>query len=488
MSQEQAETGRMQELLAQVGGGLDEYLKFEHPDAQSRRESWCAVLQQPLPQQGVGIDAVLRELLEQVVPNGSPVPRPGFTGFITTGGTTASTLASTAASVASPQRYLPTAFNLLEELSLDWMAEMFELDGMKGLYSGGGSVANLIALGAARQAAFEKFGRDPARDGIDRAVGVYASQECHHTIQRACGVLGIGRRATREVACDEQGRMRCDALRAAIERDLADGVLPLAIVANAGTTNTGAIDPIAEIGAQAREFGIWFHVDGAYGLPGMLDERLRHLYAGIGQADSVIVDPHKWLGAAVGVAATFVRDRSLFERAFTQGAADYLEGTLDHDSVTGADIRHSMDDFGVPYFNYGTELSAPPRGVAVWALLREIGVDGMRARIVRHNDMARELAAACRAHEHLELLLEPTLSVCCFRYVSDGVSDLDRLNRRLFRRLIRENEHIPSTTQVNGKLALRPCFLGARTGVEQVDGLLQAVLRLGAELAPEFRD
>ena len=488
MSQEQAETGRMRELLAQIGAGLDEYLKFENPDAQSRRQTWSAALQQPLPQQGVGIDAVVRELVEQVIPNGSPLPKPGFTGFITTGGTTASTLASTAASVASPQRYLPTAFNLLEELSLDWLAQMFGLGEMKGLYSGGGSVANLIALGAARQAAFEKIGRDPALDGIDRAVAIYASHECHHTIQRAGGVLGVGRRAVREIACDTEGRIHSDALRAAVEQDRADGVLALAIVANAGTTNTGAIDPIAEIAEIAREFDIWFHVDGAYGLPGRLDERLSHLYEGLEQADSVIVDPHKWLGAAVGVAATFVRDRSLFERAFTQGAADYLEGTLDHDAVTGADIRHSMDDFGVPYFNYGTELSAPPRGVAVWALIREIGVDGMRARIVRHNDMARELAASCRAHEHLELLLEPTLSVCCFRYVAPGVSDLDRLNRRLFRQLVRENEHIPSTTQIKGRLALRPCFLGARTGPEQVDGLVQSVLRIGAELTPEFRD
>jgi aromatic-L-amino-acid decarboxylase len=144
-----------------------------------------------------------------------------------------------------------------------------------------------------------------------------------------------------------------------------------------------------------------------------------------------------------------------------------------------------MDDFGVPYFNYGTELSAPARGVGVWAMIREIGVDGMRARIVRHNDMARELAQRCRDHDSLELLLEPTLSVCCFRYVAPQVDDLDRLNHRLLRRLIRENEFIPSSTRVNGQLALRPCFLGARSGHEQVDGLVQAVLRLGDALCAE---
>ena len=213
MSQDKAETGRLQELLARVGGGLDQFLKFEHADAMTRQQSWCAALEQPVPQQGVGIDEVVRELIEQVIPNGSLVSKPGFTAFITTGGTSASTLASTAASVASPQRYSATAFNLLEELSLDWLAQMFGLGAMKGVYSGGGSVANLVALGAARQSAFEKLGRDPGRDGVDREVSVYASRECHNTIQRSGGVLGIGRRAIKPIAV--MSRAVCCPLRCA---------------------------------------------------------------------------------------------------------------------------------------------------------------------------------------------------------------------------------------------------------------------------------
>ena len=485
MSKDRAETGRLQELLGRIGAGLDEFLKFEQADAYSRQQQWRAALTRPVPQQGVGIDEVSRELVEQVIPNGSSMVKGGFSGFIMTGATSASAIASAAASIAAPQRYQLTAFNLLEELSLDWLAQMFELGDMKGVYSSGGSVANLVALGAARQSAFEKIGRDPAREGVDRAVGVYASSECHHTIQRSAGVLGVGRRAVKPVACDDQCRMRGDALRAAIEQDLAQGILPMAIVANAGATNTGAIDPLQAIGEIAREFDVWFHVDGAYGLPGILDQRLRHLYRGLEYADSVIVDPHKWLGAAIGVAATFVHDRSLLERAFTQEPADYLEGTLDDDSLSESQFVHSMDDFGIPYFNYGVELSSPSRGVAVWALIREIGVDGMRERIRRHNDMARELAEISRHHEKLELLIEPTLSICCFRYVAPGVADLDRLNQRLCRRLVRENEYLPSTTRVNGKLALRPCFVGARTDRSLLDGMVQAIVRIGDELVQE---
>ncbi len=485
LKQEKAETGHLQTLLAQIGAGLDEYLKFEHPDAWENRDAWQSRLDMPLPEAGVGIDAVTRELVETVIPNGSPVPKPGFTSYITTGATTASTLATTAANIASPQRYLLTAFNFIEELSLDWLAQMFGLDGMKGIYSSGGSVANLVALGAARQAAFEKLGRDPARDGIDRKVSVYASAECHHTIQRSAGILGIGRRAIEPIACDDRGRMRVDALRAAIENDLRDDILPMAIVANAGTTNTGAIDPLEAIAQIASEFGIWLHVDGAYGLPGVLDERLDELYRGLEMVDSIIVDPHKWLGASVGVAATFVRDRDLLQRAFTQEPSDYLEGTIEQNGEAEAIIEHSADDFGIPYFDYGVELSSPCRGIVVWALIREIGVAGMRARVKRHNDMARDLAESCKQHPKLELLLEPTLSVCCFRYVSPQVNDLDRLNQRLHRRLVRENVYMPSTTRFRGRLALRPCFVGAQAEKQQVDELLQAVLRIGDALVEE---
>jgi aromatic-L-amino-acid decarboxylase len=504
-----AETGRMQPLLARLGAGLDEFVKFEHPDALHPGARWREALNGPLPRAGIGADAVLAELLQHVVPNGSSVPRPGFSSFITTGATTVGTLAVTAAAVAAPQRYGHTAFNFLEELSLRWMAALFGLGAMQGVYSSGGSTANLLALGAARQQAFERLGRDPAADGIDRPVAIYASSETHHTVQRAAGVLGLGRRAVRSITCDRSGRMRLDALRDAMAADRRAGVLPMAVVANAGTTNTGAIDPLSSIGELAREQGLWFHVDGAYGLPGLLDERVAPLYRGLDLADSVIVDPHKWLGASVGIGATFVRDRELLRRAFTQEPAHYLEGSvvdggvrddgahgdarggahsgsMDGPAGEAAAIEHSMDDFGIPYYDFGVELSAPSRGVVVWALLREIGVAGLRERVRRHNDMATAIAQMARSHANLELLLEPTLSVCCFRYVAPGVADLDALNRQLHRRLTRENRNMPSTTVVDGRLALRPCFIGARAGMAQARELVDDVLRLGEAVAREM--
>lgn len=487
MTTDAAETGRLQPLLSQVGAALDEFLTFEHPDALQPGRRWREALDRPLPAEGIGIDGVLAELVGQVIPNGSAVPRPGFCSFITTGATTASALASTAAAIASPQRYGHTAFNFLEALSLDWLAALFGLGAMQGVYSSGGSVANLLALGAARQHAFERLHRDPAALGVDRPVALYATAEAHHTIQRAAGVLGLGRQSVRLVDSDREGRMRVDALRRAIDDDRRAGRLPVAVVANAGTTNRGAIDPIAEIGALAREQGVWLHVDGAYGLPGRLDERVADQYRGVELADSVSVDPHKWLGAAVGVGVTFVHDRELLRRAFTQEPAAYLEGSMAPAAGEAPRIEHSMDDFGVPYYDLGVELSAPSRGVVVWALLREIGAAGIAQRVRRHNDMARHIADAARRHPNLELLQEPTLSVCCFRYVSPEVADLDALNQRLHRRLMRENRHMPSTTRVDGRLALRPCFIGARSEPAHAEGLLADTLRIGEELVREAR-
>jgi len=486
MKTEQAEMARLETLLSKIGAGLEQFLKFEHNDSFQSISSWKNKLNIALPETGVGIDKVAELLIEDVIPHGSAVPNPGFSSFITTGAITASTLASTASSIAAPQRYHGTAFNYIEELSLEWLAELCGIKGLKGVYSSGGSVANLIALGGARQSAFEKIGIDPAADGVDRPVSIYASRECHHTIQRSGGVLGVGRHAIKLIECDGQGRMRVEALVEAIATDKQQGVLPLAIVANAGTTNTGCIDPLQAIGEIAQAEDIWYHVDGAYGLPGILDQRISHLYEGLELADSVIVDPHKWLGAAVGVAATFVKDRGYLLRAFTQEPADYLEGSVAQEDSSTPALEHSLDDFGIPYFDYGVELSAPCRGIMVWAMITEIGVAGMRERVKRHNDMARYLADFSTTHPNLELLQQPTLSICCFRYVDSCIEDLDTLNQRLHRRLVRENKYMPSTTRVDGKLAIRPCYIGARHEQFQAEELVQAVLRIGSQLVTEI--
>jgi aromatic-L-amino-acid decarboxylase len=470
--------------VASVAAALDALLAAPPGDAVTRRAEWVAALAGPLPADGIGADAVVAQLVDVLVPNGTRLAEPGFWGWITAGPTTVPVAAALAASVASPQRYMITAFNYVEELSLEWLADLCGLaPGMKGVYSGGGSVANLVALGAARQWAYEQRGIDVAVEGTNGLHGlVYASAQTHHTVQRAAGVLGVGRAQVRLVDTDERLRMRPDALRAVLEADRAQGLVPLAVVATAGTTNTGSIDPLRALGELAREYGAWFHVDGAYGLPGILDERVAASYDGLELADSAIVDPHKWLGAPVGVAATFVRDRSILVRAFTQEPADYLESVA---GVDDAGVTVSLDAMGIPYADMAVELSAPARGVVVWSLLRELGRAGMAARVRSDNDLARRLADLARADERLELMLEPELSICCFRYVRPGLSEpeLDTLNLALLHRLHVETPYLPSSTRVRGSWALRPCFINPRTTPDLVDAFAAEVVRLGDELA-----
>ncbi|MFT3736941.1 MAG: aminotransferase class V-fold PLP-dependent enzyme [Rhodocyclaceae bacterium] len=472
-----SECGNLPHYMGRLAHDLDEYLRFAGNDAMASPQRWRAALQRPLPEQGVGIDAVITEIGRHLLPNASPIPNPGCTSFITTGATTVGALATLAGAVAAPQRLGLHAFGFLEDMSLQWLADLFGLGDMQGIYSSGGSVANLLALGAARQRAFERMGIDPAKSGVRKFARVFASTESHHSIQRACAVLGLGRDALVKIPCDGQGRMRVDVLAAELRHG--NGV-PVAIVGNLGSTNAGAIDPIAQLAELARAHDIWLHLDGAYGLPGVLDPAISHLYDGLQQADSVIVDPHKWLGAPVGIGATFVRDRELLRRAFTQEPAAYLEGSLAQES-----FGHSLDSMGTPYGDMGVELSAPSRGAVVWALLREIGRSGMRDRICRHNAMARYLALQVNADRHLELLRQPVLSICCFRYVDKRIADLDALNRNIHRRLVRNNRNMPSTTVINGKLAIRPCFIGARTSWEHVDALLDEVHEVGTQLVAE---
>lgn len=478
MKHDKANCKDLSPQLEQLGIYLDEFLKFNHGDAMMHQKRWKEILHKPLPVDGIGIDKVISMLGEHIVLNGSPIPKPTFTSFITTGATNVGVLANLAVSVAAPQRIGHHAFSFLEELSLKWISEMFGLsDNMEGVYSSGGSTANILALGAARQWAYEKIDIDPAQDGIGQSSRIYASSASHHTIHRAAAVLGLGRNAVTIIDSDMQGRLLPKALEQQIKSDIQNNYLPVAIIANAGTTGTGSIDPLERIAEIAKKYSVWFHVDGAYGLPGILDERVKPQYEGLHSADSVIVDPHKWLGAPVGIGATYVRDRKLLHRAFKQGDSDYLEG-----ACTDENIQHSLDDLGIPYHDYGLELSAPSRGAVVWALITEIGKAGFVDRVCRHNQIARDMAERVKHEDCLQLLIEPTLSICCFRYFDDNISDINELNRNIHRELIRQNQHLPSTTVINGQLAIRPCFIGARTEENHAFELIDEVIRIGKQL------
>lgn len=477
---ELAETGRLGDALrallpslerASKGIQIAGYPAFNPSDAQ-RLEG--------LPEAGIGVDAMVAELGD-IVDNGSSISSPGFVGFITTGSVTSPAVAQLAASVAGGQRYMHHAFNHMEHTALRWLRELCGIPAeAAGVFTSGGSTANLVALGAARQAAYEQLGIDVAETGSASAPAgrIYASDRAHRTIHRSAAALGLGRASVSEIPTDVAGHIDVKALAATLDRDRADDVVPIAVVAVAGTTDTGSVDPISDVVDVAKERDCWVHVDGAYGLVANASPQLAPLFRGIELADSWIVDPHKWLATGLGVGAVYVRDHAVLTRAFAEGAAAYLEGSFSQDVAVS-----QFDGFGGPWADQGVELSSPSRGVLVWAVLREIGREGVARRVERHVGLAKYLAELVQAHPRLELLCEPDLSVACFRYVPPNEGDSDKVNSRLLEALRRETTTVPTGTVVGGRSALRPCFINPRVGRSEVDDLVANAVRLGDRIA-----
>jgi aromatic-L-amino-acid decarboxylase len=482
-----ARTDGLGEAISTLLPALDAFNRFEGPDEAVPRSAWLPLVDEPLPERGQGAEAVLATLRDVVIRRGLRIGHPGFTGWVTTAPTTTATAAHLAQAVASPQRWWLQPGNHIDSLAVRWLIELLGFpDSFVGTFTSGGSTANLVGLGAARQHAGEKLGLDPALEGIERlpAPRIYASPETHHVVTRAMGVLGIGRASIRVLALDAHRRADLRQLRALIEEDLAAGRTPVAVVGNAGDVNTGIIDPLPKMAEIAHEHDIWFHVDGAYGGWGMLDERVESDYGDPAGYDSFAVDPHKWLAAPVGTGFAVCRDGELLSRAFTIEPGHY-DRERDTAQDEPGDVASPWSSTGSGTADWGVDFSTPARGIAVWAILKEIGAEGMRERVHRHNDFARIVAARVRQEPELELLSEPQLSICCFRYRPVGWQDeerLDGLNEDILTELRREGRSLPSSTRVQGRYAIRACYINPRNDREHVEALVDDVLAVGRRL------
>ena len=484
---DRASTHDLAGAIAALLPSLDRFLRFEGADPARSRSTWRPALDKTLSIDGIGRDAVLAELADLVVANGLRTGHPGFSGWVTTMPTDVAAAADLAQAVAVPQRWWATAGNFVDDLAMRWLIALLGFPAScAGTFCAGGSTANLIGLGAARQHAGERLGLDPSRDGNGGLVEprVYCSTQTHHVVGRALGVLGLGRHSLREIGLDGNGTIDVDRLQAALDEDAAARRTQVAIVACGGDVNLGRVDPIPELSRIARERGIWLHVDGAYGGWGVLDERVRALFGDVARYDSFAIDPHKWLAAPVGTGAVIVRDPAVLGRAFEVESGAYDRERLVPIGVD--DTGSPFDEIGLGTPDFGVDFSAPARGLAVWAILREIGSRGVRERVVRHNDCARRVAALVRAADDLELLAEPVLSICCFRYRPAGWNDEERLNElndAILRSVRARGRAVTSSTRVGARFAIRPCFINPRSTLSDAEALVEEVLTVGRDLA-----
>lgn len=392
-----------------------------------------------------------------------------FFGYVLGSGETAGAASDLLCSVLNQNvtawRSSPAAATL-EKTVVSWLASIVSCREFRGVLCGGGSIANLMGLAIAREA------RVTANESGIRSspeIAVYASTEVHMSIPKAMALLGIGRDNLRLIPVDNSFRMIPSQLEQAMQRDTERGVVPIAVVGSAGTVNTGAIDPLAEIAAIAAQFGAWFHIDGAYGALGAL--AVPHKFPGIDRADSISLDPHKWLYQSIDCGCLLYRDANAARRAFSY-SGDYVR-TLNNDPV---------ESFA--FFDESIELSRRFRALKLWFSLRYHGLAAFRKAIENDLQHAQRLGSLIEETPELQLMAPIELSAVCFRYVSGAHTEnnLNRLNSEILCRTVERGNVYLSNATLQSRFCLRACIVNHRTTNSDVDRVVAEVLAAAKEV------
>lgn len=412
---------------------------------------------QPLPREGQGM-AALDDLSDVI--NFSRVNSPRFFAYVMGSGEPVAAAADLLASVLNQNvtswRSAPAA-TTIERTVISWLADAIGCRDFTGSLTGGGSAANLMALAMARES------RMPANESGAQPAVVYASEEVHMSIGKSVALLGLGRENLRLIPVDDRFRMRTDALEKAIQDDKRAGKKALAVVATAGTVNTGSIDPLNEIAAIARRHSLWFHVDGAFGVLAAI--AVPEKFAGLQQADSLALDPHKWLYQPLDCGCLLFRDSAIAQAAFAH-SGDYAR------SLYTSPIE------GFAFFEESLELSRRFRALKIWLSLRYHGLNAFRAAIADDLRRAKLLAGLVDAEPRLERLAPVELSAVCFRYVNGD----DKLQAAILARVIARGRVYLSNASINGKFALRACIINHRTTDADIHAIVEEVLAAAEEI------
>ena len=405
---------------------------------------------------------------------------PRFWGYITSSAAPIGALGDLIAASVNPNVgawLLSPMASEIEGQTIRWIAEMigYPTD-CGGLFVSGGNMANMVCFLAARQA---RTGWDVRAQGVKGPpMRVYCSKESHTWIQKAADISGMGTDAIRWIGTDDAMRMDLAALRDQIERDIEAGDRPVMVVGNAGSVGTGSIDPLPEMAALCSDFGLWFHVDGAYGCIAAVLPDAPPALEGLQKADSVAVDPHKWLYAPLEAGCALVRDAEKLRAAFAYHPVYY------HFGVEATN-----------YFDLGPQNSRGFRALKVWLALQQVGRAGYERMIADDIQLSRAMFADLANYPSLEAITQ-SLSIATFRYVPTdlNVRDakvaqyLDKLNLELLTRLQNSGEAYLSNAVIHGKFALRACIVNFRTTQADVEALLPLVVRIGGEVDRDLRN
>jgi aromatic-L-amino-acid decarboxylase len=445
----------------------DAWASFDSPRIQEPELSAAlhARLEAPLPEVPGDAEQALGDAARILDASVSP-SRPLYLAYIGSTGLEIGVLASALAATYDTNLAVSAGgADRIDHQALEWVAQFIGYPLAEGTFTSGGMTSNLTGLLAAREHAIPGA-RVNGLGGVSAAL--YCSQEAHHSVVRAVEAAGFGSRAVRQIGLDDQRRMRVDDLDAALELDRQQGYLPVAVIATAGTTLTGAVDPLGRIADVCAKHGVWLHVDGAYGLPAAATPAAAPLFTGLDRADSVTVDAHKWLGVQKSCSVVMLRSTGSLRAAF------------------GHEERYMLHDQGIVNpVDLTLEYSRPLNSLRLWMAFRVHGAAQYRRWIERTLDHARHLAQSVREHAEFELLHEPQLSTVCFRHVPHEFSEqeLDRHNVRLANEMQRDGRVFLAPAVVDGRVCLRVTFVNFRTSPDVVPRVLEVAAELGKTVA-----
>lgn len=429
-------------------------------------EAVVRALREPMPEHGTPFDEVLDFLMTRVIPKSINTAHPAYMGYIPGGGLYPSALAEFIA--AATNRFVGAWFGApaaarLETNVIDWFCQMMgypraENSGARGILTSGGSLANFSAVVTAR--------RHLLGDDLSRGT-LYASTQTHHCVMKAAILAGLPEKNFRLVDTDDNFRVLPEAIEHAIRGDLARGFRPFLVVGNAGTTNSGAVDPLPALADICQRHGLWFHVDGAYGAFFRLCEEGKRRLVGMEQSDSLVLDPHKGLFLPYGCGCLLVKDGELLRRAHMV-QADYLQD-------------HVTPDDEVNFAEHSPELSRPFRGLQVWLPLRIFGVKAFAENLAEKLRLTQQLYHRFLAEPNVECMSVPELSVITFRYRPPR-GDINAFNKRLLACIVDSGRLFLSSTILRDQFVIRVCILSFRTHRQEVDEAFDIIGTTAREL------
>ena len=432
-------------------------------DGEFRRELEDRLLKHP-PEEGRSASEVIKEAAHEILPIALRLDHPRCFGFIPSQPTWPGVLADFMAAgfnVNQCSWLTSSGPSQLELVVIDWFKRWLGYpESAGGLLTSGGSAANLDAIVAAREAA-----NHPER------ASVYLSDQSHSALIRAARIVGVRKECIRVLPTDRLFRLRMDTLVKAVADDRAAGLTPIAICANAGTSSSGAVDPLEAMADYCEDQGIWFHVDAAHGGFAMVTEEGKRLMHGIERADSIVLDAHKWLFQPYEVGGLIVKDLSTLERAFA------VKHDILQDTIWGADHPNVSDR--------GLQLSRSVRALKIWMSIQTFGMEAFRRAVLKGMTLARRIEEFISESPDLEMLTPATMGIACFRYNPDnddiGEDELEEINRTVLARVFWEDRSFISSTRLHRTFALRMCVINHSTRWHDVHETLKVISKFGTE-------